>query len=107
MTTRTRQCDIGVRERTHVLHRNRLLLALMLVTIGATACTAASAQSFDEVGTVRLSGASYSDIRKNQYIGSVVSAPNGRFFLYEWSRPYTWQPPAGDLPAEVHLRLHT
>jgi hypothetical protein len=52
-------------------------------------------------------GATPSEVRKHQALGSCVIAPDGSFFLYEWSRPYNWPRRTADLPESLCVRNQT
>jgi len=40
-------------------------------------------------------------IREKQTIGKVLVSPDGKFFLDEWRRPYSWDKDFDTLPANV------
>lgn len=45
--------------------------------------------------------------RQQQALGRFIVAPDGSFFVYEWSRPYNWSPSARGLPRGVAQRHQT
>jgi hypothetical protein len=47
------------------------------------------------------------EIRHRQAIGRALVAPNGRFFVYEWMRPYGWVRDTGSLPKHAVERMQT
>ena len=51
--------------------------------------------------------AMYEEIRTQQSIGRVILSPDGRFFLYEWSRPYSWTRDTRGLTKKVAQRQQT
>src|SRR5690606_13399334 len=52
-------------------------------------------------------GAVYEEIHAYQALGRTAIAPDGSFFLYEWSRPYDWAPDYKGLPKAVAARTQT
>jgi hypothetical protein len=49
----------------------------------------------------------FSVVRKTQSLGRVIADPAGKFFIYEWQRPFDWNPEGKGLPPEVGNRLQT
>ena len=47
------------------------------------------------------------EIKRHQALGRVVPAPDGSFFLYEWSRPYNWSPDVDWLSSTAAKRMQT
>jgi hypothetical protein len=41
------------------------------------------------------------EIRAQQTIGKTLVSPDGKFFIYEWRRPYDWDKDFGQLPPNV------
>lgn len=46
-------------------------------------------------------------VRKNQALGRIIVADDATHVLYEWSRPYEWQPDSVNIPTQLMGRQRT
>lgn len=51
--------------------------------------------------------ATFEEMHALQQLGRIIVDPSGRYFLFEWARPYSWLPTWGKLPTTVRRRAHT
>jgi hypothetical protein len=84
-----------------------LVGAATCVTFAALSVSAASESATTELTFPQKRGATFDEIHLLQALGRVQLDPAGRFFLYEWSRPYDWAPDATGLPAAAGARKQT
>lgn len=47
------------------------------------------------------------EIRAKQALGRAIASPDGKFFLYEWTRPYDWDRAFDSLPPNVPAHMQT
>src|SRR4051794_7369240 len=73
-------------------------LLLLLLTLSANAWAASSQGG---------GAASHNEILQYQATGRFISAPDGAYFIYEWSRPYSWARDVTHAPVSVFERNQT
>src|SRR6266853_5896159 len=66
-----------------------------------------TASAFAAARPPKYDGASDADAREYQTVGKAVVSPDGKFFLYEWMKPYNWKRDTKGLPRAAANRLQT
>src|SRR5579872_505707 len=59
------------------------------------------------IPTGLIEGADDAQIREYQSVGKAIASPDGRFFLYEWQKPYNWIRKTKGLPKAAVNRMQT
>lgn len=78
--------------------RSTLFIAAGLL-LGATSMQAAAQSSISKSNDL------FVEARQKQKLGRFIVAPDGSFFIYEWLRPYHWNPDDRDLSKKATERM--
>lgn len=86
------------------MNRRPTIETLAVAVIAAMAAGSAVAARLD---FPQVRAATDAEIKEYQSLGRVVTAPDGDFFLYEWSRPYNWAPDTKGIAPAATKRMQT
>jgi hypothetical protein len=84
----------------------RVIVSTLILSVGSHSSDAAPAAGASFTFPQKRA-ATYDEVRRHQALGRFVVAPDGSFFLYEWSRPYDWVPNLSDMAPVVRARMQT
>jgi hypothetical protein len=74
---------------------------ILLAAFGISFCVLGFA------ATVAERASTEDEIRARQALGRALISPDGKFFVYEWMRPYNWVRDTGSIPAGAAGRMQT
>src|SRR6266699_1958471 len=73
----------------------------------ASSCVLAAAGALAATKPVKYDDASDAEVREYQTVGKAIVSPDGKFFVYDWMKPYNWKRNTEGLPLSAANRMQT